>query len=167
MIEKLYIGLKTQDGWGEKTAALFVKALVSVHLSNDEALHFLDTPSIQYIRDLKEEKFYLPVDAVIEHIFKSMNILAGESFIAINKCIFKFFESEEFVSLNLTRIQAMILFDDLWFWGFISQNSEDNERKNAWNENKYWGLKYAPKEDSSITEIKRLASTFINIIEHR
>ena len=84
-IEKLYIGLKAQDGWGEKTAALFVKALVSIHLSDDKSLHFLDAPSIQYVRDLKEEKIYLPVDAVIKHIFKSMNILAGDSFIEINK----------------------------------------------------------------------------------
>jgi hypothetical protein len=163
-IEKLYLGLKTQDGWGEKTAALFVKALVSIHSSDENALHFLDTPSIEYVRSLKEEKIYLPVDAVIKHIFKSMNILAGDSFIAINKCIFKFFDSEEFASLNLTRIQAMVLFDDLWFWGFISQNSEENERKNAWNENKYWGLKYAPKNDASIAEIRRLAETFIRII---
>ena len=163
-IEKLYVGLKTQDGWGEKTAALFVKALVSIHFSDDKALHFLDTPSIQYVRNLKEEKIYLPVDAVIKHIFKSMNILAGDSFTAIKKCIFKFFESEEFASLNLTRIQAMIYFDDLWFWGFISQNSEDNERKNAWNENKYWGLKYTPKDNSSIVEIRQLADAFIQFI---
>ena len=146
----LYNGMKNQNGWGEKTSALFAKSIF--HLHNNEYPKELkiwdDTPS-----DLeKNDNFYLPVDAVIIAIFKEIKPKKW-SFKNVNKIIEENYSGKD-----------IEVWDDLWFWGFISQIGTGDGRKMGWNLNKYWNLRESDKSQKKIAEIKLKAEQFLNIL---
>jgi hypothetical protein len=155
----LFNNIRTTDGWGDKTAALLCKELYLLHNSDlgDEYKIWNDASSIT-----SDDKLYLPVDAVIIFIFNGLDPQL-KNFKSINNKINKLY----------TGVNEIIIWDDLWFWGFITQNSsrdnvneeQDNGRRLEWNENKYWGLRHVPKDKDTIETIKKLAQEFIKILK--
>lgn len=146
----LYNAMKNQDGWGEKTSALFTKCIF--HLHNNEYPKDLriwnDAPA-----DLKnDDTFYLPVDIVITTIFKSIQ-LKNWNFKNINKVIEKNYQGRD-----------IEVWDDLWFWGFVTQIGTGVNRKMGWNLNKYWNLRESDKNPKMIAEIKNKAQQFLHIL---
>ena len=146
----LYNGMKNQNGWGEKTSALFAKSIF--HLHNNEYPNELkiwnDAPS-----DLeKNDNFYLPVDAVIIAIFKEIKP-KNWNFKNVNKIIEENYSGKD-----------IEVWDDLWFWGFISQIGTGDGRKMGWNLNKYWNLRESDKSQEKIAEIKLKAEQFLKIL---
>jgi len=150
--KSLYEGLKSQKGWGEKTSALFVKNIYNYHYNfqlnkeRKELKIWDDVPEIN-----EDDKLYLPVDSVIKVIFNTLSPI-NWTFNDINKS-FQSFSNED-----------IILFDDLWFWGFITQKIEDKHRKLEWNDDKYWMIKDSCKDDRTINEIKNKAKSFLELI---
>lgn len=148
----LYEGMKSQSGWGEKTSALFSKSIY--HLHNNEYPKELkiwnDAPEKLSENDL----FYLPVDAVIIAIFKSIDRNNNWTFSKINRTIKDYFSGNE-----------IEIWDDLWFWGFITQMGTGDNREMKWNLNKYWTLRESDKNQKMITEIKTKAEIFLNILK--
>lgn len=147
----LYNGLRAQQGWGNKTAALFTKTLYHLHNGN-------------YRKDLKiwpdvpkniaeDDDLFLPVDAVIIAIFKSINHNVNWDFNKVTKELKKYYSGDE-----------IEVWDDLWFWGFITQKGSGDKRTFGWNENKYWMLKESEKKFDIINEIKIKADEFLRII---
>lgn len=146
----LYNGMKNQNGWGEKTSALFAKSIF--HLHNNEYPNELriwnDAPT-----DLeKNDYFYLPVDAVIIAIFKNIQP-KNWNFKNVNQIIGENYSGKD-----------IEVWDDLWFWGFISQIGTGDGRKMGWNLNKYWTLRESDKSQKKITEIKTKTEQFLNIL---
>jgi hypothetical protein len=149
--ESLFHGMVRKEGWGDKTAALFVKSIY--HMHNGDYIKSLkiwnDAPS-----DIKEEdKLFLPVDAVIKFIFKSIDSSTTWNFNNVNCRIGEFYSGKQ-----------IEVWDDLWFWGFITQKGSGDNRVLEWNENKYWMLKEPIKNKETIAKIKRKANKFINIV---
>lgn len=147
----LYNGMRNQKGWGEKTSALFTKSVF--HLHNNEYPSELkiwnDVPT-----DLgKEDTFYLPVDAVIITIFKYV-YQKNWTFTSINKTIKENYNGKD-----------VEVWDDLWFWGFISQKGTGDNRKMEWNLNKYWTLRESDKNPSMILEIEGKVEQFLKVLE--
>ena len=58
----------------------------------------------------------------------------------------------------------MEVWDDLWFWGFITQNGSGDQREFVWNENKYWAIKETDKSFEMVMEIKAKAIEFLDIM---
>ncbi len=152
----LFAALRNKPGWGDKTAALFVKCIY--HLHNGE--YFIDKDSEKYkIWDDvpkkldKEDEFYLPVDGVITFIFKNLNNNRNWYFDNINQEIKKYYKNVE-----------IEIWDDLWFWGFITQEVKNKKRSLKWNENKYWATKETDKNEEIIKEIKTKAQRFLSLI---
>ena len=146
----LYNGMKNQNGWGEKTSALFAKSIF--HLHNNEYPNELkiwnDAPT-----DLeKNDNFYLPVDAVIIAIFKEIKP-KNWNFKNVNKIIEENYSGKD-----------IEVWDDLWFWGFISQIGTGDGRKMGWNLNKYWNLRESDKSQKKVVEIKLKAEQFLKIL---
>lgn len=146
----LYSGMKSQNGWGEKTSALFTKTIFHLH-------------NYDYPRDLKiwsdappdlenDDVFYLPVDAVIIAIFKNIEP-KNWSFNNVNRVIEKNYIGKD-----------IEIWDDLWFWGFITQIGTGADRKMGWNLNKYWILRESNKDPKMISEIKERAEEFLTIL---
>ncbi len=147
----LYESLRIQSGWGNKTAALFVKTIFHLHNGNyrTDLKIWTDTPkAIEEFDD-----FYLPVDAVIIAIFKGIEPNRNWNFNSITKKIKEYYRHEE-----------IEVWDDLWFWGFITQKGSGENRMFEWNENKYWMMKESDKNPVKIEEIKLKANSFIEII---
>lgn len=146
----LYNGMIKQKGWGEKTSALFVKTIF--HLHNNEYPNELriwnDAPTDLEIND----NFHLPVDAVIIAIFKKIQLI-NWNFSKVNKIIAENYSGKD-----------IEVWDDLWFWGFISQIGTGDGRKMGWNLNKYWTLRESDKRPKMITEIKNKSEQFLNIL---
>jgi hypothetical protein len=164
--DQLFNCLKEISGFGEKTAALFVKQLVIVHLDHEdlgfpkEKLAFLeDSQALTKFDDLK---LYLPVDAVIRHIFiehlgystHAKPNLSKADFKSINDCIFDFMKN------NAIPAVKAIYWDDLWYWGFITQHGGGNNRKTQFNPAKYSSLKTST--EAALKEINAKATAFIN-----
>jgi hypothetical protein len=149
--QSLYEGMNTQKGWGQKTSALLSKSIF--HLHNGEYAEELkiwdDVP-----KEIGEnEKFYLPVDAVIVAVFNKIDKNVKWNFDKIN------------TTLNREHsAQQIEIWDDLWFWGFITQNGSGTERKFEWNENKYWALKESEKDKNKIEEIRLKAEEFLKLL---
>jgi len=145
----LFDGMKKQKGWGDKTSALFVKVIF--HLHNKEYSHKLsiwdDTPSF-----LNDDKFFLPVDFVIISIFNKIR-KNNWNFKNINDFLYKYYKGKE-----------MEVWDDLWFWGFITQHGSGTNRDFKWNENKYWMMKESNKNENIIAEIKSKTKVFLELI---
>ena len=147
----LYQGLRNQSGWENKTSALFTKTIY--HLHNGDYQSNLrvwdDTPATIS----KFDDFFLPVDAVIIAIFKRLIPNKNWNFNNITKKLKEYYKGKE-----------IEVWDDLWFWGFITQNGTGENRKFEWNENKYWMLKESDKNKDIIREIKEKSEQFLKII---
>ena len=148
----LYLGMEKQSGWGKKTSALFVKTIF--HLHNNEYSKELkiwnDAPkSIE-----KNDEFFLPVDAVIISIFKNLNSEMKWDFDKVNSELKKVYKERE-----------IEVWDDLWFWGFITQNGTGENRKFEWNVNKYWALKESDKSKLEMKIIENKAEIFLNLMK--
>lgn len=147
---ELFLALKTQDGWGDKTSALFVKSIFHFHNGEyDSSLKVWDdVPSVLDEND----SLKLPVDAVINHIFSEIG-LQKPNFSKINSLLSKHY--------NGSQIEV---WDDLWFWGFITQKGSGTDRDLVWNENKYWALEHSSKCPREIDRIKEKSACFIETI---
>jgi hypothetical protein len=147
---ELFLCLKKQDGWGDKTSALFVKAIFHLHNTEyDSNLKFWDdVPSKLEVTD----SFKLPVDVVINHIFSEVG-LEKSNFSKINSLLSKHYKGAQ-----------IELWDDLWFWGFITQEGSAGDREIIWNENKYWALEHSSKCPTKIAKIKEKSIEFIGTI---
>ncbi len=151
--ESLYNGMLRQKGWGNKTSALFTKTIYHLHNGKygfqnsiwDDAPKFIDA----------NEKFFLPVDVVIEAIFNRIDPTTKWNFHKINKLLQDNYSSEE-----------MEVWDDLWFWGFINQRGSGLTREFVWNEPKYWALIETAKDETSINKIKNASTRFLNIFNN-
>ena len=148
--ESVYKGMLNQKGWGPKTSALISKSIF--HLHNGQYSENLkiwnDVPKL--IDD--NDSFYLPVDAVIIAIFKKLDNSIKWDFNKINKTLETKYKG-----------QQIEVWDDLWFWGFITQNGSGDNRAFEWNENKYWVLKESDKDKMKIEEIKNKCQEFLEI----
>ncbi len=150
--DSLYNGLKNQNGWGKKTAALFSKSIYHLHNGDySENLKIWDDVPKTIANN---DSFYLPVDAVIIAIFKKIDSSINWDFDKINKTLKSKYNGSE-----------IEVWDDLWFWGFITQNGSGNSRVFEWNENKYWVLKESDKEKLKIEEIKNKCHEFLEIFK--
>jgi hypothetical protein len=149
--DSLYIGMKNQDGWGKKTAALFSKSIFHLHNGHysEKLKIWIDVPKTIAPND----NFYLPVDAVIIAIFKKLEKSINWDFDKVNKTLKENYNG-----------QAIEVWDDLWFWGFITQSGSGDNRTFKWNENKYWALKESDKNQEMIKTIKHKAEMFLKIV---
>lgn len=148
----VFKALKSCDGWGDKTAALFVKNAINIHSSKEDGLKFFEVhdPII-----LDTDAIYLPVDGVIKFIFEKYLGVKSPSFNSINEIVINNFG-------NKTN-EITILLDDLWFWGFVTQKNGGQGRVLEWNENKFFNLEGAPFEDTKVIEEK--SKEFIRILK--
>lgn len=149
----LYKGMCDQDGWGPKTSALFVKSIYHLHnrVYPDNLKIWDDVPG----RIEADDIFHLPVDTVIIKIFKEkFDKTITWDFKKVND------ELQERYNYNRDKIEV---WDDLWFWGFITQKGSDN-REFDWNENKYWALKETDKNPEVIERIKDKSEEFLRIL---
>ncbi|WP_044411210.1 hypothetical protein [Thiomicrospira microaerophila] len=153
--EDIYQNLKEKNGWGPKTSALYVKELILLHFPSPIGLFegqaiWADAPKAL------PDRIYLPVDSVILSVFKKLsdetklnwNFVNVNSFL-IDKCKYS--------------AEQMLVWDDLWFWGYFNQKIEKAERVHEWNPNKYWANLYADK--SKIGEIEKLSAQYRRILE--
>jgi hypothetical protein len=148
--ESVYKGMLNQKGWGNKTSALISKSIFHLHNGqySDDLKIWHDVPKII----TENDNFYLPVDAVIIAIFKKLDNTRKWNFENINLTLKENYKGQE-----------IEVWDDLWFWGFITQNGGEN-RKYEWNENKYWALKESDKSKMKIDEIKNKCFEFLQIL---
>ncbi len=149
--DRLFQALKEHPGWGKKTAALFVKAAIQVHRGPTELQFFEDANGAS--SPLLADRIYLPVDAVITYIFKH---LSGRNmgFDAINL----------FLSQNYTA-EELLIWDDLWFWGFFTQRSTSKKRYLEWNPDKFWAQLSSPKSDQKT--VANLSRQFIRLLKRQ
>lgn len=147
--ESIFKGMLNQTGWGNKTSALISKSIFHLHNGqySDDLRIWHDVPQII----AENDNFYLPVDSVIIAIFKKLDSTKNWNFININSTLKKDYKGQE-----------IEVWDDLWFWGFITQNGSEN-RRFEWNENKYWILKESDKDKIKIEEIKNKCHEFLKI----
>ena len=149
--KSLYIGMRNQKGWGDKTSALFVKTIFHLH-NNEYPKELKIWNDVPFEIDNNDE-LYLPVDKVIMSIFKQLDSDINWSFNTINNQLKKYYSG--------TDIEV---WDDLWFWGFITQNGSGNDRIFAWNENKYWALKESDKSPQTIDIIRVKSKEFLSLL---
>lgn len=154
--EKIFLHLQDISGFGKKTAALFVKWLVLAHSENHE---------LRFLKDVDNLagdglKLYLPVDSVIQHIFSknfcNLQIRSWNAFWEINEYLFDFMKTKN-IPMN-----SAIYWDDLWYWGFITQRGSGDNRKTKFNEEKYRSLKTSTQE--ALSDVKVAANKFIQIL---
>jgi hypothetical protein len=148
--ESVYKGMLNQKGWGPKTSALISKSIFHLHNGHysEDLKIWEDVP-----KQIEEnDSFYLPVDAVIIAIFKKLDNSINWDFDKINKELKKQYKGNE-----------IEIWDDLWFWGFITQNGSGDNRTFEWNENKYWVLKESNKDQIEIEKIKNKCQEFLEI----
>lgn len=143
--------LKEQPSWGDKTAALFVKAIYHTHIGYAKELYFWNDCPETIVED---DELYLPVDAVINFIFLKLG----------NPCKSNFKDINAYIKNKLPNTDFEI-WDDLWFWGFITQKSIGGSRKLEFNEAKYWNLLDAPKDKATIAKTIIVANQFIDLIK--
>lgn len=149
--ENLFYGMQRQSGWGNKTSALFSKTIYHLHNGHytEKLKIWNDAPNVIDTKD----NLFLPVDSVIIRIFKEIDESISWNFNNINETLKTEYNG-----------QQIEVWDDLWFWGFITQNSSGNERVFNWNENKYWALKESDKDFEMINEIRLKSLDFLKII---
>ena len=152
LFNDLYKGLTQKKGWGDKTAALFTKVVYQAHNSLGSEFEFWqDTPKSIGLND----EIWLPVDAVIIHIFKELG-MKSPSFNNINKLLKKYYSGDD-----------LEVWDDLWFWGFITQKGTGDSRTIEWNVNKYWSLTHSDKKSEVINQIEHKAIHFISLLQQK
>ncbi|CAE6766006.1 hypothetical protein R69927_05647 [Paraburkholderia domus] len=150
--DRLFRALSSVSGWGPKTAALFVKCVIQLHRSAHIELHFLaDAHSAGHINE--SDRIYLPVDAVIKRIsLEAASLGLGQSFDSMNSALF---------TAGFTP-DDMLIWDDLWFWGFFSQNSSRTARTVGWNEARFWGQLSTPKDD--VDAVRKKSAKFLALL---
>ncbi|TWC59554.1 MULTISPECIES: hypothetical protein [Burkholderia] len=148
-------GLALQPGWGAKTAALFVRNLAYIESTPKlRAKFWRDT------RVLEGDQLRLPVDAVILTIFETLapRINWPKAISAPN--VGRYFHND----LGY-RDEELLVWDDLWFWGFVTQKTvQGRTRELGWNESKYWAIPHAPRDRQSIADIRRCSERFLKLI---
>ena len=142
--------LEKQKSWGNKTAALFVKAVYNTHVGFAKDLHFWEDAPTSFQNG---DELFLPVDAVILFIFEKLGKPCSLSFGGINNYLKQNFPKSDFV-----------IWDDLWFWGFITQKGGGKLRTMEFNEAKYWNLLHSPKDAKSLAEITILSKQFLELL---
>lgn len=147
--EGLFNGLKAKGGWGNKTAALFTKNIYLIHnvYNNPDFIIWDDVPKEISAND----HLYLPVDNVILSIFDKLDNSIKWDFDKINHTIHKYFDDEQ-----------VLIWDDLWFWGFINQKGTRRDRTFEWNVNKYWVVYETDKE--IIREVEHKSKEFRDLL---
>jgi hypothetical protein len=142
--------MKKLPGWGEKTSALFTKTIYQIHFCDfyNEFKIWEDTPQLS-----DNDELFLPVDHVISSVFRELAFFSTPNFQTVNK----------FLKTNFSNSQIEV-WDDLWFWGFMTQKGSGNNRLHTWNENKYWALRHSDKDLKMISEIKEKSKDFLNLI---
>jgi hypothetical protein len=155
----LYQGLKSNPGWGPKTSALFVKNVINIHLIEDyKAFRFWDDIPLDF---LPSDQIYLPVDIVIINLFIEFIDTSCKDFESVNK----------FLNKKYKKVAEILLWDDLWFWGYFTQipfqksNAYYAKREFLWNENKYWASAESNKDELYMQELKNLAREFMLILK--
>lgn len=148
--ERLFNALRAQPGWGDKTSALFVKTALRIH-SDPTLLHFWGDTENGAIEP--EDRLYVPVDAVIIVIFEELGVVARPDFKQINKFLAKHYQPDE-----------MLIWDDLWFWGFFTQEVQDKKRVLGWNSDKFWCTRSSPFADEY--NVKVQAAKFLEILKN-
>ncbi|MBF3494901.1 hypothetical protein ISF74_07830 [Burkholderia pseudomallei] len=150
--DRIFHALNNIDGWGPKTAALFVKCIIGLHRASRGDLYCLQ--DIEIAHSLNDsDRLYLPVDAVIRRVFEACQLpRMGKSFYPINATLFR----------AGYKAEQMLVWDDLWFWGFFTQNSSGEDRSLGWNEARFWGQLSTPKSD--VKTIRTLCEKFLKII---
>ncbi|MFO0448798.1 MAG: hypothetical protein ACK52I_09070 [Pseudomonadota bacterium] len=143
---RMYHALRVQSGWGEKTAALFIKSSIQIH-QRPQTINFWQSGEI-----MPDDRIYLPVDAVIKHIFADLGLLKRVDFKNINNLLFRLYKPDE-----------ILIWDDLWFWGFFTQKIEDQERIAVWNSDKFWCQRASDVQKEN--NIRMLAGEFLEIID--
>lgn len=147
--ELLFKLLKKQPAWGDKTAALFVKALYRIHYCKQKDLTFYnDVPKLE-----KGDNLFVPVDRVILNIFKKLYVNIPISFKGINKYLSQSYNAKD-----------MEVWDDLWYWGFITQKGGNEDRVFEFNDAKYWVILHNDKREIVIKDVKKKAEIFIKLI---
>lgn len=149
--QTLYESMISQSGWGKKTSALFTKTIYHLHNGQYDSSFgiFEDAP----VKIDIDEKFYLPVDAVIVAIFHKLEPTVKWDFDKVNRLLQKEYQSVE-----------MEVWDDLWFWGFITQRGSGLNRDFIWNEQKYWALLETEKDKKSIELIRNKSNKFLMLL---
>lgn len=148
-LDRIWRDLKATPGFGDKTAALFVKSIVDTHTHPEYThLRFLTDFSIA-----EDDLVRIPVDKVIIAVFERVT---GKSlnFVTINDLIFDEFGYKAYHAST---------WDELWFWGFITQKTDENGRHVTLNEPKFWSILGAPWQDWST--IEPLAKQFMQLLE--
>ncbi len=182
---------KKNSGFGPKTAALFVKALVCIHTEQlNQDLRF-----IEEFRVNENDRVFLPVDTVIIHIFNEyifseigVFLSTQNAFGRINDILMKFngedincprwwHENDDWNAIGtgvdidgwaeMSSIQKMIIWDDLWCWGFITQTNKPTKKNNSkritqLNTNKLYADFNSPSENWEAME--NLAEEFIELL---
>jgi hypothetical protein len=166
--EQIFQCLRNVSGFGDKTAALFVKQLILAHITDEELgypnenLSFLDDGDD--LTKLDGVKLYLPVDAVIRHIYiNHLGFSADYPPIRLKsdfQSINDFFGCS--VNPNIGAEIEAIYWDDLWYWGFITQHSGGESRRTEFNKSKYMSLKTSSCEVLDV--ISKSADEFIAIL---
>ena len=139
------------SGFGPKTSALFTRMIYQIH--NIKAYNkykiWEDVPELTF-----DDELYLPVDSVIVIIFNKIfpNHQRRWTFNEINKQLNRLYKNYE-----------IEVWDDLWFWGYISQKGSV-KRDFVWNEEKYWSLKESNKDSKIISEIRNKSIEFLRIL---
>lgn len=147
-LDRLFIALCAQDGWGKKTAALFVKSVINVHRGPPE-LHFWNDCGADRPLDVVD-RIHLPVDRVIIHIFQQMKV-SSSTFDGVNSLLMEHYGAEQ-----------LLVWDDLWFWGYFTQDSQDGARRMRWNADKFWCQLSSPVEHED--KVKDLCERFIALL---
>lgn len=155
---RLFLALSAMDGWGDKTAALFVKSTIRIHRGLKlKKLHFLSDP--QTARKLHaSDRIYLPVDKVILFIFEECAFEKGNpaspTFKSINASLLERYSPEQ-----------MLIWDDLWYWGHFTQKVEEKKRTLKWNLDKFWCQ--ASTDKANVAEVKVSSRSFIKLLRGR
>ncbi len=160
--ERLYLALKEPSGWGAKTSALFVKNVIRIHQGPAEFHFWKDALELSSI-SIKDDRVYLPVDRVIEELFRALG-MQQPNFDNINKILHAKYSPDE-----------MLVWDDLWYWGFFTQivikesasgkfsaNGSTRDRKMQWNSDKFWCQIAAQKECEQV--LQKIAGNFIGLL---
>ena len=152
---KLFMYLKSLKGWGDKISALFVKHIIKIHNEPSLTKYKIFNENFK-ISSNGNDKVYLPVDAVIIYIFSLIDISEKKitpNFEKINRFLQKKYSCED-----------LIIWDELWYWGFIGTKGPRNSRKLEWNRPKYFSLEGVSKVDKDIKLIKSKTEEFIDLI---
>jgi hypothetical protein len=142
------------DGWGPKTASLFVRNLAIIEMTPRLRQGFWADVDV-----LKREEIEVPVDAVIMEVFARLGPLVGKD-LKSHKSINYYLRDELEYSAR-----EMLIWDDLWFWGFITQRSapksQGGGRTVGWNEGKYWSIPHAPRRPADVARVMQLSREFL------